>query len=494
MLATVRNPRLSLTALALVGLFGSIAATAWSAPPLQLPGRSGRQFQPTHILTAETAYYKTGPQQMSPPDGKLKANTPVVLVREAGSYTQVRSKDGLTAYVASDALTKVVPRADITPDTRKVADSVNALAFDLYGRLSKSDGNLFFSPASISSALAMTYAGAAGGTEKEMATVLHFGATGLARKPFHEAFGTLTSLLNSSNERGGYELTTANRLWGQKSFAFRDDFLALTREQYGAELKTVDFAQSEAARREINRWVEEQTRDKIVDLIPSGVLNEYTRLVLTNAVYFNGAWEHEFSKEATKDAPFHLANGDEIATKMMHQQQDFRYAAVDGVQALQLPYVGYEISMIVLLPEKRDGLAALEEKLSAENVDRWIGALRKREVRLQLPKFKLTSQFQLSSELKALGMTTAFSDGADFSRMATGEPLRISEVLHKAFVDVNEQGTEAAAATAVLIEATAAPIPQEPVDFRADHPFVFLLRDNRTGAILFLGRVSDPRG
>jgi serpin B len=178
----------------------------------------------------------------------------------------------------------------------------------------------------------------------------------------------------------------------------------------------------------------------------------------------------------------------------MHQQEDFRYAAVDGLQVLELPYVGREISMVVLLPERRDGLAALEEKLSAENVDRWIGSLGKREVKLALPKFKLTSQFQLSTALKALGMTSAFSDRADFSRMSTGERLKISEVLHKAFVDVNEQGTEAAAATAVLIETTAAPIPQEPVDFTADHPFVFLLRDNRTGAILFLGRVVDPRG
>jgi serpin B len=482
--------RLALSLFALAGLVLSMTPTAWCDPPVFSAEQRAPRFVPTHVVTVETAYY--GSMVENAPKGKLKANTPVMVVDDG--LTNFRTKDGVKGWIPPDALTKIVPRGEITADTRKVADSVNALAFDLYGRLSRQDGNLFFSPASISSALAMTYAGATGGTEKEMATVLHFAATGLARKPFHEAFGTLTSLLNSSNERGGYVLNTANRLWGQKSYSFRDDFLTLTREQYGAELQTVDFAQSEAARREINRWVEKQTRDKIVDLIPSGVLNQYTRLVLTNAIYFNGAWEHDFSKKATKDAPFYLSGGEKIETKMMHQQNDFRYTAADGVQVVQLPYVGYEISMVVLLPAKRDGLPALEKKLSAENVNRWIGSLGKREVKLALPKFKLTSQFQLSSVLKSLGMTTAFSDQADFSRMSTGERLRISEVLHKAFVDVNEQGTEAAAATAVLIEATGAPVPQEPVEFRADHPFVFLLRDNRTGAVLFLGRVVDPRG
>jgi len=490
MYLNARSLRLALGLFVLSGLVSSMTATAWCAPPVSSVQQRAPRFVPTHIVAVETDYYAS--MVVGAPSGKLKANTPVVVVDDG--LINFRTKDGVRGWIDTNALTKIVPRGEITADTRKVADSVNKLAIDLYGRLSKQDGNLFFSPASISSALAMTYAGAAGGTEKEMITVLHFAETGLPRERFHEAFGTLTSLLNSSNERGGYLLNTANRLWGQRSTRFQEDFLTLTREQYGAELMRVDFAKGEAARRVINRWVEKQTRDKIVDLIPGGVLNQYTRLVLTNAIYFNGAWEHEFSKEAPKEAPFYLSSGEKIETKMMHQQEDFRYAAIDGLQVLELPYVGHEISMVVLLPEKRDGLADLEGKLSAENVQGWIFLLRKREVKLQLPKFKLTSQFQLSSELKALGMTTAFSDRADFSRMSTDERLKISEVLHKAFVDVNEQGTEAAAATAVIIKATAAPIPQEPVEFNADHPFVFLLRDNRTGAILFLGRVVDPRG
>lgn len=485
-----RRLRLAVRFFVLAGLVVSMTATAWCAPPLRSAEQRAPRFVPTHVVTAETVYF--GSMVEGAPKGKLKANTAVMVTRDG--LRNFRTRDGVTGWISPDALTKIVPGDEITADTRKVADSVNKLGFDLYGRLSQQEGNLFFSPASISSALAMTYAGAAGGTEKEMATVLHFAEMGLARKPFHEAFGTLTSLLNSSNERGGYVLDTANRLWGQRSYKFQPEFLALTREQYGAELQTVDFAQSEAARREINQWVEKQTRDKIVDLIPGGVLNQYMRLVLTNAIYFNGAWEHEFAKKATKDEAFYLAGGAEIESPMMHQQEDFRYAAIDGGQAVELPYVGREISMIVLLPHRRDGLPALEKSLSAKKVADWSGSLRQREVNLALPKFKLTSQFQLSSELKALGMTTAFSDRADFSRMAVGEPLRISEVLHKAFVDVNEQGTEAAAATAVMIEATAAPVRQEPVEFRADHPFVFLLRDNRTGAILFLGRVVDPRG
>jgi len=378
---------------------------------------------------------------------------------------------------------------------RNVATSINGFTFDLYGQLRNQEGNLFFSPASISTALAMTSAGAAGQTEKEMAHVLHCDRNQppLSREQLHDAYGKLTSLLNSSGGQGGYVLRTANRLWGQQSYAFLPAFLKLTRDNYGAELAELDFGrQNGLGKRSING--SSSRHQKIVDLIPIGVLGADTRLVLTNAIYFLGGWDEEFSKESTKDEPFFVTPKQPVAVPLMAQTERFRYGESEDLQILELPYRGREISMIVLLPKQVDGLAALSGQLTIENFDRWTGSLRSRKVQVFLPKFKITSQFSLKKVLSAMGMPTAFTEAADFSKMASKESLMISEVVHKAYVDVNEKGTEAAAATAVIIAPTSAPFqPEPPVIFRADHPFVFLLRDNRTGTMLFVGRVSNPK-
>ena len=377
----------------------------------------------------------------------------------------------------------------ITDDVREVAKSGNQFAFDLYGQLRERPGNLFFSPASISTALAMVYAGARGETEAEMARTLHFE---LADERLLAGFATLSQALNSDGR--GYHLTTANRLWGQKSFTFRPDYLQLTREQFGAELFPLDFAKSEPARQTINRWVMRQTNDKIPDLIPPGVLDAMTRLVLTNAIYFKGDWEHEFPKSATQDAPFQLSSEQEVQAPLMHQERRFAYAENDDAQVVALPYGNYDLSLFVLLPKEIDGLPEIESELTAENFGKRTAEMDERIVRLWLPKFKTTSQFSLVDALRSLGMTLVFTDDSDLSGIASSEELKISAVIHKAYVDVNEEGTEAAAATAVALAPAAAPIrePEEPVVFRADHPFLFLIRHNSTGAILFLGRMSAP--
>ena len=454
-------------------------------------------FAATHVITAESPYYVTGPQQGLPPEGKLNTGTRVRLIKASGSFSQVKTDAGVVAFVASESLTKVLGKEAITPDAKTIATSINGFAFDLYRQVGKKEGNLFVSPASISTALAMAYAGAAGQTEKEMAHVLHFdrNPTQLPVQRFHEAYGKLTSLLNSGGSQGGYVLRTANRLWGQQSYEFQPEFLKITRDHYGAELAELDFRQTEAARQTINTWVEQQTQQKIQDLIPTGVLQDDTRLVLTNAIYFLGGWADEFSPAATKNQPFFVARDETVEVPLMTQTDRFSYAETDAAQVLQLAYRGHEISLLVLLPTARDGLAQLERELTAENVAKWTVALNSREVQVFLPKFKLTTQVALKETLTAMGMPTPFSqEAADFSKMASGERLLISEVVHKAFVDVNEKGTEAAAATAVIFApASAIAQPEEPTVFRADHPFVFLLRDNRSGAILFLGRVSNPR-
>jgi serpin B len=382
-------------------------------------------------------------------------------------------------------------RVKVTEDVRSIADSSNHFALDLYGRLREGPGNLFFSPASLSTALAMTSGGAAGRTQQEMAGVLRLR---LQDERLHEAFGALGRMLDGSGK--GYQLSMANRLWGQKTYPFHPEYLELTRERYGAPLSQLDFAKAEQARQSINEWVSEQTKGRIEDLIPPGLLNEMTRLVLTNAIYFKGAWQDEFSKRATQDAAFHLTGDRQIMAPTMRQMDDFPYGEADDLQVLELPYEGRDLSMVILLPKEIDGLATLEESLRPENLKAWTGRLGRREVRVFLPKFKLTSQFNLAATLRGMGMTLAFTPQADFSRMASIEDLMLSEVVHKAFVDVNEEGTEAAAATGVAVAAAAAPAgdPEEPIVFRADHPFVFLIRDNRSGAILFLGRVTDPRG
>jgi serpin B len=370
-----------------------------------------------------------------------------------------------------------------TPKTPVTAfdpsESVNQLSIDLYKKLSaENDGNLFLSPYSISAALAMTYGGARGETAGQMDSTLHFGGQGAT----HPALSHLRKKLNSIQEKGHVQLSVANSLWPQKDSTFLPDYLALTQEFYGSEIVPVDYkADAEGARQQINVWVEDQTNDRIKDLIPEGMLDPMTRLVLANAIYFKGDWIRQFKPERTRPAPFKLADGKTVEVPMMSQTADFRLAHTKEFQALELPYEGGDLSMLILLPNASDKLP----DLNLEMIDGL--EFNEMEVIVQLPKFKLESTFRLGDTLAAMGMPLAFSDQADFSGMTGTQDLFIGAVIHKAFVEVNEEGTEAAAATAIGMKLTSMP-PQ----FIANHPFLFLIRENSTGAILFIGRVMDP--
>ncbi len=372
-----------------------------------------------------------------------------------------------------------------------IVRSDNQFAVDLYAQLDREQPgkNLFFSPTSISVALAMTAAGARGPTQSEMAQVLHLDAD-LAQA--HAHYHQLLQQWNAAGQKRAYQLRVANRLWGQKGYPIQPDFLALTRQQYGAEMLLVDFAQAAAASREINTWVEQQTNGKIKDLIPPTSLDAMTRLVLTNAVYFKGDWVRPFDKLGTRDEDFAVSAQAKVKTPLMQQQTKMGYAEQETLQALELPYAGRELSMVVLLPKKVDGLPELEKTLTVDKLAALISKLNIREVNAFLPKFKLETSFGLNPTLQAMGMKRAFTREADFSGISSVEALYISAVLHKAYVDVNEQGTEAAAATGVVVAAMAARLPQPIPVFRADHPFLFLIRDTKAGSILFMGRLTSP--
>lgn len=380
-----------------------------------------------------------------------------------------------------------VPAAD---QAQAVKDS-NAFATDLYGQLRREPGNLFFSPESISTAFAMTYAGARGETATQMARVFHFT---LPQDRLQPAMGALLAGMNAKHE--DYELHVADALWAQENESFLPGYLNLVQSDYGAGFHRVDFRTApESVRGEINRWVEQQTNDKIKNLIGPGVLSPMTRLVLTNAIYFKGDWSNPFEKAGTKDEEFHLSASRQVKSPMMHRTGKYQYYDGGNFQALELPYAGGDLAMVVLLPKEVGGLPALEQKLSGATVEEWIEKLRPAEkVILTLPRFTMTRQFELSGVLANMGMPQAFGKQADFSGM-TGKPgLTISAAIHKAYIDVNEKGTEAAAATSTVMRAASVMRrpPEPPIVFRADHPFLFLIRDVRTGSILFVGRLADP--
>ena len=376
-------------------------------------------------------------------------------------------------------------------DVPLVVKGNNEFAFDLYASLSaEQSGNLFFSPASVSTALAMTYAGARGETAEQMAEVLHFG---IPHERLHPAFASLIGELR--REGSGYHLLMANRLWGQHDFGFLPEFQGINQDHYGAELGRLDFkANTEAARGTINDWVAKHTADKIENLITSGMLGKLTRLVLVNAIYFKSEWANQFTRRMTEDAPFQVSAREKVTVPMMGQQDPFKYAAMKDLQILELPYAEHDLSMIVLLPKAVDGLRELETRLTTANLNRWLTGLKRQEVGVYLPRFKMTSAFQLNDALSSLGMKLLFSiEEADLSGMTDESALFVSAVVHEAWVDVDEDGTEAAAATAVIARSSESVPPPEPIPvFRADHPFVFLVRHNQTGSILFLGRLVNP--
>jgi serpin B len=377
-------------------------------------------------------------------------------------------------------------------DWSKLVAGNTQFGMELYGELKGEAGNLFLSPFSISTALGMTAAGARGKTLEEMETVLH-----LPGDP-HAGFGAIIKSLNEEPDakKRGFTLSTANALWAQQGYPWKPEYKKLVATDYGAGLFDVNFkGDAEASRTTINQWVEKETRDKIKDLLPVGSVTPDTRLVLTNAIYFKGDWQDPFDKKATRDLPFTTTGGKTVEAPLMFRVGRYLYGENDAFQVIDMPYTGRRISMTVILPRKADGLPAVEKELTAAKLAETVKGLRlEREVHVHLPRFKVTKDFLLNKPLKALGMKLAF-EKADFSGMHTGgEQLDITAVLHKAFVDVNEEGTEAAAATGVVVGVTSAAPPPTPKYFKADHPFLFLIRDQKTGSVLFMGRLENPRG
>ena len=335
----------------------------------------------------------------------------------------------------------------------------------------------------------MTYGGAGGRTAEQMADVLHL--SGLDGD-VHAALGKLTASLNAPAE-ADYKLSVANALWGQSGYRFRREFVELLDERYAAPLNEVDFkAALQQACDRINTWVADKTAGKITKLVDARAMPPSTRLVLTNAIYFKGAWRHPFDAKHTEPAPFKLAGGKQVDVPMMRQKRRFGLFENVEFQVLAMPYgKAGELEMLVMLPRATDGLLRFERCLTLDELGDWLDNMRSREVIVWLPRTKITGEFQLGRTLAKMGMPDAFSaDRADFSRMTEQEKLFIGMVVHKAYVDVNEEGTEAAAATGVGMAATAMPKP--PARFVADHPFMFLIRDTRSNALLFIGRVMNP--
>ncbi|MCD6229863.1 MAG: serpin family protein [Candidatus Diapherotrites archaeon] len=379
-----------------------------------------------------------------------------------------------------------------TPEkVRAVTQVNNRFAFDLYRTLSSQPGseNLFFSPYSISTALAMTYEGAKGQTADEMQSVLHFPQDADIRRP---GFAKIYNDLNKKDKN--YALYTANALWAQKDYPFLDEYLHTASQYYAGKTTNLDFKkENEKSRLTINAWVEDQTNNKIENLIEKGDLPPITRLVLTNAIYFKGKWLKQFDEKNTTEQDFKINNKTTVKVPLMSltgEEATFSYGETNELQIIELPYQGEELSMLILLPKENEKLAEIENRLNAETVTGFKNTMAKQHVNVFLPKFTFETKYYLKATLSGMGMPTAFSDSADFSGMDGTEILKIGKVIHQAFVEVNEEGTEAAAATAVIMVLKESVVPK--TTFRADHPFIFIIWDNNEN-ILFMGKVIDPR-
>jgi serpin B len=397
-----------------------------------------------------------------------------------------------SASIAKSDLQRVTAPETPQDDIQALVNNNNTFAFDLYRSLQAQDGNLIYSPYSISLALAMTYAGARGETGAQMAQVLHF----LSQDQLHPAFNALDLQLAergkaASEDETPLQLNIANAVWAEQTYPFLQGFLDTIALNYGAGVRLADFINKyEAVRKEINDWVSDQTEGKIKDLIPEGMLDPDTRMALVNAIYFKADWLTPFDAESTQDAPFHLLDGSEVTVPTMNQDAFMPYAKGDGWQAIELAYEGQTAAMDIIVPDE-GRFEEIESSLDYETASAIMNSLQPTSVTLALPKFTFESEFGLADQLKALGMTDAFDpDRADFSGMSDRNDLFISAVLHKAFVAVDEKGTEAAAATAVIVGVTSAPVFE--VTLSIDRPFIFLIRDIPTGQILFVGRVLNP--
>ena len=358
----------------------------------------------------------------------------------------------------------------------------NQFALDFYSRINDDDRNIFFSPWSISTAFGIAYEGTRGSTADEIRSVFGFPQDDLERR---SSFASIQNDLNRQD--ADYKLHVANALWIMKGFKLLDEYVDTARIYYDSEVANVDFATDES-RQTTNKWVKSKTNEKIKDLLPSGSTNEYTQLVITNAIYFKGDWVTQFDKEKTADEDFKVSPDKTVKAPMMKlEETEFNYAETEELQVLEMPYRGDKLSMLVILP--KGGLQSLEGSLTVEKLSEWKGVLSKQGVVVNMPKFKLETNYGLEDTLIQMGMPSVFQSGiADLSGINGTLGLFISDAFHKAFVDVNEEGTEAAAATAIIMNESASPVNY----FNADHPFIFIIQDNETGNILFMGRVVDP--
>ena len=373
---------------------------------------------------------------------------------------------------------------------RAAAKSVDALAMDLYPRIGNAGQNLLYSPHSISVTLAMAHAGAKDQTRADMAKVLHFDPeldlTG-------SGFAALVRELHATARTDGCQLSVCNALWAQRGVTFLPEFLRVVLEVYQGQAIQIDFMNDpKEAQQAINEEVAKKTEGKIYDLIPSGLIDTMTRLVLTNAIYFKGDWARPFAKELTTPDEFKMADGTKVETQFMNESAVFGYMEGENFQVLEIPYKGKGFSMIVLLPAEETPLSEFEKKISWEKIEQWTAGLKEREVIVSLPRFTITTpSCLLGKTLAGMGMADAFSPRADFSAINGQKDLQLGEVAHKAFIEVNETGSESAAATAVTLEFKSmgpSPLPA----FIADRPFMFLIRHKKTGCVLFMGRLANP--
>ncbi len=377
------------------------------------------------------------------------------------------------------------------------ADASNLFGYSLYGELSKAsgNGNLVFSPYSISSAMTIAYEGARGKTADEMAAAMHLPSD---KETLRSSFAGLYGKLNSAGS--GAELRAANAIWVHNDYQVKKDYLAVLQNAYAAEATNLDFS-SGTAEGTINSWVADRTNQKIKGLIPAGMLSPKMPVVITNAVYFKGRWLQEFDREKTREDDFALVSGEKANVMMMQRiygENRTEYAEDPDAQVIELPYYGEKLGMVLVLPKAQgaSGISAVERQIGRGKLSQWRSSLSPQKVTLFIPKFKIEQTYVLADALSRMRMATAFSDDADFGNMTAANNLKISQVIHKVYVDVNEEGTEAAAATAVLMGITSAgPGMEEQIRlFRADRPFFFAIVERESGAVLFLGKVMDPRG
>ena len=384
-----------------------------------------------------------------------------------------------------------------TQTINTMAAASNLFAVDLYAQVREASGNICISPYSVSSALGMTAAGAAGKTAEQMLSVLHWTGQPADLSSANAALNAAIVHLKTAPTNRDPQITIANALFGQRGFPYRKHFLDLLANQYGAALQDVDFtAQPQQACDQINHWAAEKTHDRIKQAVPVSAITLQTRMILVGAIYFKAAWEDEFPKSYTANRPFFPIGKDSMNVPTMQEKRSFQYMGNDQLQIAELPYNG-DFSMLILLPRQRDGLPALEKSLTGDALNGWLSQLSPELLQVYLPRFRVEGEYQLTGNLQKMGMTDAFNaNTADFSGIVSSGKLSIDQVIHKTFISVDEEGTEAAAVTSITMRATAmrqhTPQP-EPIIFQADHPFLFVLRHRSTGALLFIGRISNPQ-